>query len=72
MESSWPSSDSSWRCYYMLRTATKLSMSFPVLKEIFFLGVGLRLTSKEVQKQDLKKTLKDVGMAYQKVCKQGI
>ena len=47
----------------MLRTATKLSMPFPVLKEIFFLGVGLRLT---VQKQDLK-NIKNV-----KGCRDGI
>ena len=39
--------------YYMLGTTTKLSMQFQVLKEIFFLGLGLRLTSKKVQKQDL-------------------
>ena len=60
-------------------TTTKLSIPFQVLvlwlhlKEIF---LGLRLTVteisiKKVQKQDLKKTLKDVGMACQKACKQG-
>ena len=27
----WPSSDSSWQCYYMLGTTTKLSMPFQVL-----------------------------------------
>ena len=26
LESGWPLSDSSWQCYYMLRTTTKLSM----------------------------------------------
>ena len=30
-ESSWPSSDSSWQCYHMLGTATKLSTLFQVL-----------------------------------------
>ena len=30
-ESGWPSSDSSWQCYYMLGTTTKLSMPFQVL-----------------------------------------
>ena len=45
-----PSSDSSWQRYYMLGTTTKLSMLFQVLglwlhlKEIFFLGLSLRLT----------------------------
>ena len=56
-ESGWPSSDSSWQCYYMLGTTTKLSMPFQVLKEIFFLGLGLTVTEiniKKVQKQDLK------------------
>ena len=63
-ESGWPSSDSSWQCYYMLGTTTKLSMLFQVLglqlhlKEIFFfLGLGLTVTEiniKKVQKQDLK------------------
>ena len=55
--SSWPSSDSSRQCYYMLRTTTKLSMPFYVLKEIFFLGLGVTVTeinNKKVQKQDLK------------------
>ena len=27
-EGGWPSSDSSWQCYYMLRTTTKLSVPF--------------------------------------------
>ena len=36
LESGWPSLDSSWQCYYMLGTTTKLSMQFQVLKEIFF------------------------------------
>ena len=27
----WPSSDSSWQCYYMLGTTTKFSMPFQVL-----------------------------------------
>ena len=30
-ESGWPSLDSSWHCYYMLGTTTKLSMPFQVL-----------------------------------------
>ena len=41
----------------MLGTTTKLSMPFQVLKEIFFLGLGLTVTEiniKKVQKQDLK------------------
>ena len=29
-ESGWPSSDSSWQCYYMLGTTAKLSMPFQV------------------------------------------
>ena len=56
-ESGWPSSDSSWQSYYILRTTTKLSIPFQVLKEIFFLGLGLTVTEiniKKVQKQDLK------------------
>ena len=36
----------------MLGTTTKLSIPFQVLKEIFFLGLGLTVT--EIQKQDLK------------------
>ena len=39
-ESGWPSSDSSWQCYYMLATTTKLSMLFQVL--------GLWLHLKEI------------------------
>ena len=42
----------------MLGTTTKLSIPFQVLKEIFFLGLGLTVTEiniKKVQKQDLKK-----------------
>ena len=62
-ESGWPSSDSSWQCYYMLGTTTRLSMPFQFLrlrlhlKEIFFLGLRLTVTEiniKKVQKQDLK------------------
>ena len=30
-ESDWSSSDSSWQCYYMLGTTTKLSVPFQVL-----------------------------------------
>ena len=66
-ESGWPSSDSSWQCYYMLGTTTKLSMPFQVLglwlhlKELLFLGLGLTVTEiniKKVQKQDFKKNVK--------------
>ena len=56
----------------MLGTTTKLSMQFQVLKEMFFLGLGLTLTQKSTETR-LKKHLKckkDVGMACQKVCKQ--
>ena len=50
----WPPADSSWQCYYMLGTTTKLSVLFQVLglycytdlKEIF-LGLGVTLTSKK-------------------------
>ena len=55
-ESGWPSSDSSWQCYYMLGTTTKLSMPFQVLglwlhlKEIFFLGLGLTVTEINIKK----------------------
>ena len=57
--------------------ATKLSMPFQVpglwfdLKEIFFLGLGLTVTEISIKKSTEIKTLKDVGMACQKVCKQG-
>ena len=48
LESGWPSSDSSWQCYYMLGTTTKFSMPFQVLKEILFFGLGpTGLTSKK-------------------------
>ena len=56
----------------MYGTTTKLSILFQVLKEIFFLGLGLTITEinfKKVSKQDRLK--KDVGMACQKACKQG-
>ena len=62
-ESGWPSSDSSWQCYYILGSTTKLSMPFQILglylylKEIFLVGLGLTVTEiniKKVQKQDLK------------------
>ena len=68
-ESGWPSSDSSWQSYYMLRTATKLSISFQVLKEIFFLGLGVtvRLTSKKY-KNKTQKTLK----MYKQGCRDGM
>ena len=51
------------QCYYMLGTATKLSMPFQVLGVVntpVFLGLGVTVTEskiKKVQKQDLK-TLK--------------
>ena len=66
-------SDSSWQCYYILGTTTKLSM--PKFSSFERLGLGLTVTEinmKKVQKQDLKniKNVKDVGMAYQKVYKQ--
>ena len=54
-----PSSGSSW-LYYIPRTTTKLSTLFQVLVlsqvtlEIFFLGLGLTVNIKKVQKQDLK------------------
>ena len=41
----------------MLGTTTKVSIPFQVLKETFFLGLGLTVTEiniKKVQKQDLK------------------
>ena len=62
----WPPADFSWQCYYMLGTTTKLSMPFQVLKEIFFLGLGLTVTEiniKKVQEQDLKniKNVKGCG-----------
>ena len=41
---------SSWQCYYMLGTTTKLSMPFQVLKEIFFLGLGLTVTEINMKK----------------------
>ena len=56
LKSGWPSSDSSWQCYYMLGTTTKLSMPFQVWKEMSCLGIGLTVTEiiiKKGQKQDL-------------------
>ena len=46
-ERGWPSSDSSWQSYYTLYAWNhyyKLSIPFQVLKEIFFLGIGLTVT----------------------------
>ena len=48
----------------MLATTTKFSTPFQILKEIFFLGLGLMVTDiniKKVQKQDFKniKNLKE-------------
>ena len=57
-------SDSSWQCYYMLGTTTKLSMS-----SFERLGLGLTVTEiniKKVQKQDLK-SIKNV-----KGCRDGM
>ena len=76
-----PSAGSSWLYYYMPVTTTiKTVNAVPssgvvVTLEIFF-GLGLTVTeinSKKVQKQDLKiiKNVKRLGMACQKVCKQG-
>ena len=52
-ESSWPSSDSSWQCYYMLGTTTKLSMpscsGVVVTLEIFSL-IGLTVTEINIKK----------------------
>ena len=48
-ESGWPLSDSSWQCYYMLGTTTKLSM--PSFER---LGLVTEINIKKVQKQDLK------------------
>ena len=54
---------SSWQCYYILGSTTKLSMPFQILglylylKEIFLVGLRLTVTEiniKKVQKQDLK------------------
>ena len=63
LQRGWPPADSSWQCYYMLGTTTKLSVLFQSsgvvllrLKEIF-LGLGVTVTEiniKKVQKQDLK------------------
>ena len=52
-----------WNQYYMIVNAVSS----------LFLGLGLTVTEiniEKVQKQDLK-NIKDVGMARQKVCKQG-
>ena len=47
-------------------------MLFQVLKEIFCLGLGLTVTEINIKKvQEQEKNIKDVGMACQKVCKQG-
>ena len=60
LQRGWPPADSSWQCYYMLGTTTKLSSSSGVvllhLKEIF-LGLGVTVTEiniKKEQKQDFK------------------
>ena len=53
----------------MLGTTTKLSMLFQVLKEIFFLDLGLTVAEiniKKAQKQDLK-NIKNV-----KGCRDGV
>ena len=78
-ESGWPSSDSSWQCYYILGSTTKLSMPFQILglylylKEIFLVGLDLTVTIKKVQKQDFKniKNVKRCRDGMPKVCKQG-
>ena len=55
-ESGWPSSESSWQCYYMLGTTTKLLMPFQVqglglqLKETLFLGSGLTPMERNIKK----------------------
>ena len=64
-ESGWPSSDSSWKSYYMLGTATKLSMPFQVLKEMFFLGLGLAVTEIDIKSTETR--LKNV-----KRCRDGM
>ena len=74
-ESGWPSSDYSWKYYYILGTTTILSMPFQVLglqlylKEIFLVGLGPTVTKiniKKVQKPDFK-NIKNV-----KVCRDGM
>ena len=42
-QSGWPLSDSSWQCYYMLGTPTKLLMQFQVLGLELHLKYSLRL-----------------------------
>ena len=55
-ESGWPSSDSSWQCYFMLGTTTKLSMPFERNTcTLFWLRSVTEINIKKVQKQDLKK-----------------
>ena len=55
-KSGWPSSDSSWQCYYILGSTTKLSMPFQILglylylKEIFLVGLGLTVTEINIKK----------------------
>ena len=46
LESGWPSSGSSWQCYYMLGIITKLSMQFQKYSS--------EININKVQKQDLK------------------
>ena len=41
-ESGWPPSDSSWQCYYVLGTTTKLSMPFQVFERNILLRLRCR------------------------------
>ena len=47
-ESGWPLSDSSWQCYYMLGTTTKLST--PSFLSFERLGSGLTVTEINIKK----------------------
>ena len=53
-ESGWPLSDSSWQCYYMLGTTTKLSM--PYFTSFERLGLVTEINIKKIQKQEHQKS----------------
>ena len=59
LESGWPLSDSSWQCYYMLGTTTKLLMPFKsqvlglelrTLEMIHLIDLGLTITEINIKK----------------------
>ena len=62
-----------YTCMELLPNCQRCFKGSCVTLKIFFLGLGLRLTSKKVQKQDLKniKNVKRCRDGMPKACKQG-